>query len=198
MKKVLLIVLGFFLLSGHAFGQPFRPAANSQLVVRTLMDYGTMLYDRRDYDQARVIFNRVLQYEPTHPQALSYLNKIRPTQGEAIERKAKYLRVKKKITQVKKITEITPEPVSTPATVTKFTDTMSVEDLRQRIRQKEQAISALKAQLDHEKTRVVDEVKPYNKLDDANEFNAYLDTLRHELNQIRQDVDKKNKEFNLN
>ncbi len=171
MKKLILGVLLSLVCTGSIYAQNHQPVPMRGIVTATLMDYGVMLFDRRFYPDAEDVFNRVLFYDPNHQGALSYLEKINP--------KAKRLNFK----PVKTVT--IPDNIQS----TDLSDKATIEELRARIAKKNTEISTLKTELTDISAQSANTSSAVPAVDNPEQFDAYLNGLKQDLNQLRHDVD---------
>jgi len=59
------------------------------LTINALMQYGQKLYDRRDFEGARAVFNHILVYDHHQPQALNYIREMdHPVQNTVVVKKS--------------------------------------------------------------------------------------------------------------
>lgn len=171
MKNIILaIILGFVTFS--SVNAQTAPTPLKGLVIDALVEYGIRLYERNDKNQAKAVFMKALSYDQNQQTALKYLNLIDPKQ----------VRVFAPVKQVK-------VPAACP--MPKQAESLSIEELRKRIAQKEQSITALKSELEQVKSKSDQTVNSTSQLQDPAAFNAYLEQLRLELKSLRQDVNAK-------
>jgi len=72
MKKISLILVFCFLLSGTVFAQDNMQSMRV-LTINSLVEYGQMLYERGDFNAASSVFNHVLRIDHHQAQAIKFL-----------------------------------------------------------------------------------------------------------------------------
>ncbi len=132
MKKVLLVVLMSLIVVGNSWAQIDSVGSLKQSTVDALVDLGIQLYERNDYAQATVVFNRALSYDATQAQALKYLGRMNVKPARPALKPV-----------IIAVPVIKPVAARKPVPVTDLT----IEELRERISQKNQEINQLKAEL---------------------------------------------------
>lgn len=172
MKKAFLTVFSIAILIPAAFAQISPASSLKQSAIDSLVDYGTKLYERRDYAQAQAVFNRVLSYDGNHAEALKYLNRMNAP-------------VVKQIKQ-----EVVSKPVAKTIikTPTVKGGDLTIEELWSRINQKKIEVDQLKEQLRS------DNYVPTSS--HSNKENASLNNLHQDLKELRQQVDAKRDRIN--
>lgn len=171
MKKAFLTVFSIAILIPAAFAQISPSSSLKQSAIDSLVDYGTKLYERRDYVQAQAVFNRVLSYDGNHAEALKYLNRMNAP-------------VVKQIKQ-----EVVSKPVAKTIikTPTVKGGDLTIEELRSRINQKKIEVDQLKEQLRSDN---------YVSTSADSKGNASLNNLHQDLKELRQQVDAKRERIN--